>query len=66
MNRELSLVYSVGLAFGALFGGGYWLDQKFHTGYVWMTLGGVLGLTYMVWEIYKLLHNDSPQDHDAK
>ena len=59
MNREISMVYSIGIALGVLFGAGYWLDQKLHSGFLWTVIGGVLGLFYMIWEIYKLIKDSN-------
>ncbi len=46
-------------AFGIvfLFFGGLFLDQKFHTGYFWAFTGIVLGIIYVIYEIWKSMHN---------
>ncbi len=62
MNKEISLVYSIGLSFAVLFALGFWLDQKLHTGYVCSLIGGLLGIAYMIWEIYKIV-KDSDQNN---
>ncbi len=59
MGREFSLVCSVGVALAVFFAGGYWLDQKFHAGFLWTTIGGCLGVFYMIWEIYKLIKDSN-------
>jgi hypothetical protein len=53
--QAVSFGWTSGAGFFALFGLGYWADQKFGTGYLWTMVGFLAGAVFLIFELWKVL-----------
>ena len=47
-------------------GAGYWADQKWHTGFQWTLVGVFVGISLVVYELWKILKNLNRSNTEKK
>jgi F0F1-type ATP synthase assembly protein I len=56
-------ITTIGLEMALPAGGGYWLDQRFHTLPVFATVGALLGFAVGFYHLLQMARRDNRKDH---
>lgn len=65
-GSAIGLGSSAAAAFGLLGFGGYYLDQKYGTEVVFTLIGLFLALTWIFYEVWKVVRNDDNDENSEK